>query len=84
MVNDKTIYRKQFGNFHICAGFNLTKEPVRRRSEPNHCIHISKLLVDSMWRLLFQFKIHITRHAWDTSGLILKQLQTFILIRKHH
>jgi hypothetical protein len=32
---DKTIYRKQFGNFRRCAGFNLTKEPVRRKSEPS-------------------------------------------------
>jgi hypothetical protein len=32
---DKTIYRKQFGNFRRCAGFNLTKEPVRRKSEYN-------------------------------------------------
>ena len=32
-MNDKTDYRKQFGNFRRCAGFNLTKEPVRRRSE---------------------------------------------------
>ena len=31
---DKTIYRKQFGNFRRCADFNLTKEPIRRRSEP--------------------------------------------------
>ena len=32
---DKTIYRKHFGNFLRCAGFNLTKEPVRRKSEPS-------------------------------------------------
>jgi hypothetical protein len=32
---DKAICRKQFGNFRRCAGFNLTKEPVRRRSEPS-------------------------------------------------
>ena len=32
---DKTFYRKQFGNFRRCAGFSLTKEPVRRRSEPS-------------------------------------------------
>jgi hypothetical protein len=28
---DKTIYRKQFGNFRKCAGFNLTKEHARRK-----------------------------------------------------
>jgi hypothetical protein len=33
---DKTIYRKQFGNiFCRCAGFNLAKEPVRRKIEPS-------------------------------------------------
>jgi hypothetical protein len=43
-MNDKTIYRKQFGNFRRCAGFNLTKEPVRRRSEPSTAyIHLKVL-----------------------------------------
>jgi hypothetical protein len=32
---DKTIYRKKFVNFRRCAGFSLTKEPVRRISEPS-------------------------------------------------
>jgi hypothetical protein len=43
MMNDKTIYRKHFGNFRRCAGFNLTKEPVRRRSEPAAYIHLNLL-----------------------------------------
>jgi hypothetical protein len=42
---DKTIYHKQFGNFRRCAGFSLTKEPVRRRSEPST---LSKPVVDSI------------------------------------
>jgi hypothetical protein len=42
---DKTIYRKKFGNFRRCAGFSLTKEPVRRRSEPST---LSKPVVDSI------------------------------------
>ena len=42
---DKAIYCKQFGNFRRCAGFrNLTKEPVRRRSEPSTLYNLLNLL----------------------------------------
>ena len=37
---DKTIYRKQFGNFRRCAGFNLIKEPVRTK-KVNRSLYIT-------------------------------------------